>query len=49
VQDTSIGAIYDVIRKVNHEVGDYAKELLEGRAAHKPTHRAAHQASHGKG
>jgi hypothetical protein len=49
VQDTSIGAIYDVIRKINHEVGNYAKELLEGSAAHKPTHKAAHQASHKKG
>ena len=52
VQETSIGAIYDVIRKVNHEVGNYAKELLEGvsmrkaaqKGAHKPTHRPAHSA-----
>jgi len=48
VQDTSIGAIYDVIRRVNHEVGNYAKELLEGRAAHKPAHKPVHQASHKK-
>jgi len=48
VQDTSIGAIYDLIRKVNHEVGNYAKELLEGRAAHKPAHKPVHQASHKK-
>lgn len=31
VQETSIGAIYDLIRKVNHEVGKLAKELLDGR------------------
>ncbi len=31
VQDTSIGAIYDLIRKVNHEVTKLAKELLDGR------------------
>jgi hypothetical protein len=43
VQDASIGAIYDLIRKVNDEVGNYAKELLEGRPAHKPTHPAAHK------
>jgi hypothetical protein len=30
VQDTSIGAIYDLIRKVNREVGKLATELLEG-------------------
>jgi hypothetical protein len=35
VQDASIGAIYDVIRKVNQEVGHYAKELLERRPARK--------------
>jgi len=49
VQDTSIGAIYDVIRKVNHEVGNYAKEILEGGAAGKPTRKPAHPASHKKG
>jgi len=31
LQDTSIGAIYDLIRKVNHEVAALAKELLDGR------------------
>lgn len=31
LQDTSIGAIYDLIRKVNHEVAKLAKELLDGR------------------
>jgi cob(I)alamin adenosyltransferase len=41
VQETSIGAIYDLIRKVNHEVGKLAKEVLDGRekrvaAARKP-------------
>ena len=42
LQDTSIGAIYDLIRKVNHEVAKLAKELLDGRnAASKPVKRAA--------
>ena len=31
VQETSIGAIYDLIRKVNNEAGKLAKELLDGR------------------
>lgn len=31
VQETSIGAIYDLIHKVNHEVTALAKELLDGR------------------
>jgi hypothetical protein len=31
IQDTSIGAIYDVIRSVNHEVGKLATELLASR------------------
>ena len=31
VQETSIGAIYDLIRKVNNEVGKLAKEVLDGR------------------
>jgi len=49
VQDTSIGAIYDVIRRVNQEVGNYAKELLEGGGgAAKPGHKPIHQASHKK-
>ena len=42
VQETSIGAIYDVIRRVNHEVGNYAKELLEGHSTRKPARKAAH-------
>ena len=33
VQETSIGAIYDLIHKVNHEVGKLAKQLLDGRGA----------------
>ena len=41
VQDTSIGAIYDVIRRVNHEVGNYAKELLERRPTRKSAHKPA--------
>jgi len=35
VQQATIGAMYDVIRKVNEEVGKLAKELLTGRSAHK--------------
>jgi len=42
VQDTSIGAIYDVIRRVNHEVGNYAKEILGGRPTRKSAHTPAH-------
>jgi hypothetical protein len=33
IQDASIGAIYDLIRKVNREVGRLAVELLESRTA----------------
>ena len=29
IQDTSIGAIYDVIRDVNHKVAELAGEVLE--------------------
>jgi len=43
VQETSIGAIYDVIRRVNHEAGNYAKELLERRPTRKPAHKPAHR------
>jgi hypothetical protein len=43
VQEARIGAIYDVIRKVNEEVGKLAKELLIGR----PTHKKAEHA-HGR-
>jgi hypothetical protein len=35
VQEATIGAMYDVIRKVNDEVGKLAKELLTGRASHR--------------
>jgi hypothetical protein len=31
VQEARIGAMYDVIRKVNEEVGKLAKEILGGR------------------
>jgi hypothetical protein len=42
VQETSIGAIYDLIRKVNQEVGKLAKELLDGREKRaKPARRPA--------
>jgi len=54
VQEARIGAMYDLIRKVNDEVGRFAKDLLSGRpireaagklapkAARKPTHKPAH-------
>ncbi len=35
VQEASIGAMYDVIRKVNDEVGKFAREILTGRPSHK--------------
>jgi hypothetical protein len=31
VQDASIGAVYDLIRDVNHQVTKLAAELLDGR------------------
>lgn len=33
IRETSIGAVYDLIRKVNDEVAKLAKEMLDGRAA----------------
>jgi hypothetical protein len=36
VQDTSIGAIYELIHKVNREVAKLATEMLERPAARKP-------------
>ena len=41
VQDTSIGAIYDLIHKVNREVGKLAQELLQRPAARKAAPREA--------
>jgi hypothetical protein len=41
VQDTSIGAIYDLIHKVNHEVGKLAVEMLRPPAARKVAPRKA--------
>jgi hypothetical protein len=41
VQEATIGAMYDVIRRVNEEVGKLAKEILAGSPAHKPAHRKA--------
>lgn len=48
IQATSIGKVYDVIHKVNHEVNKIAKGLLDGRekrakAAAKPAHKRATQ------
>lgn len=34
IQDRSIGAIYDMIRNVNHRVADVAADLLEQRDQH---------------
>lgn len=33
IQEQSIGAVYDLIRRVNDEVAKLAKEMLDGRAA----------------
>jgi hypothetical protein len=41
VQDTSIGAIYDLIHKVNREVAKLATELLERRAERRAAPRPA--------
>lgn len=41
VQETSIGAIYDLIHKVNHEVGKLATSMLERPAPRKAPARPA--------
>jgi hypothetical protein len=41
IQDTSIGAIYDLIRRVNHEVGRLAAEMLRTPAARRPARKKA--------
>jgi len=41
VQEARIGAVYDVIRKVNDEVGKIAREILAGRPAPKGEHKKA--------
>jgi hypothetical protein len=41
VQDTSIGAIYDLIHKVNREVAKLANEMLRGPAPRKAAPRKA--------
>lgn len=41
IQATSIGAVYDVIRKVNHEVNRLATGLLDRSARAKPAARRA--------
>ena len=35
IQDTSIGAVYELIRDVNHEVAKLARELIEKRESAK--------------
>jgi hypothetical protein len=44
VRDHTIGAIYDVIRKINEEVGTLASELLAEAAKERPAGRAARHA-----
>ena len=50
VQDQTIGAVYDLIRKVNEEVGALASDLLsepaKQRAARRPASRRHHAARH---
>jgi hypothetical protein len=41
IQDRSIGAIYDVVRGVNHEVGTLASSLIERRGEPSEDSRAA--------
>ena len=41
VQDHTIGAIYDVIREVNQQVGTFAEELLAEAAKHRPARASA--------
>jgi hypothetical protein len=41
IQDTSIGAVYDLIRKVNLEVGKLASDLLERPAKRPPRKKTA--------
>jgi len=40
IQDESIDAVYDVIRRVNHEVTRLAADLLEGAQSRRPRKRA---------
>jgi hypothetical protein len=40
VQETSIGAIYDLIHQVNGEVAKLARELLDGRSKRRTARRA---------
>lgn len=41
LQDTSIGAIYDAIRRVNHEVTGLARDMLRHAPARKPARKPA--------
>jgi hypothetical protein len=41
VQEATIGAMYDLIRKVNEEVAKLAKEILAAPSAQKPAHKKA--------
>ncbi len=46
VQDHTIGAIYDLIRKVNEEIGTLASELLAEAAKQRAARRAAGRKHH---
>jgi len=48
VQDTSIGAIYDLIHKVNREVAKLANEMLERPAPRKAATKPAPKAATGR-
>jgi hypothetical protein len=38
-QERAIGAIYDLVRKINHEVGSYASDVLAETSARKTVRR----------
>ena len=46
VRDHTIGAVYDVIRKINQEVGTFASELLDQAAKRKAMHGKAGEKPH---
>ncbi len=48
VQDHTLGAIYDLIREVNRQVGSFAGELLAEAAKHTPSREGAAAKSHAR-
>jgi len=46
VQDHTLGAIYDLIREVNRQVGNFAGDLLAEAAKHKPARERPAAKSH---